>query len=497
MTGRSEAAPLRGESARLHPAAVGVWIGEGAVSIIFLVLVAGMVPVVGGAVLAALLLGVVVRYLRFRWRLEPDAVIIEEGLLVRKRRIIRRDRIQTVDLERGIVHRILGVAEVRIEAIGGGGTEGTLVAVSPQVADSLRRVLLSREGESKEGEPRPEPPESVLAQVTPEDLVLAGVTGGRVGVMAALVGFLLQAAPETWWTETVGRVLQQVPDPTSVVGFRVLAVLILFALLTAFFLSVVATVFAHWDFTLSATDETLEVRRGLFTQHTDTVPFRRLQAVRVEENLPRRLLRRGALRVVVAGRAGTQSRPGTDVLLPIGSRDQLHRLARRVVGLEGDGVPALDPMPARARRRRFVRACLAAAAIAALAGILIPLRWEPGFWSVAGWTLPASLVLLLPMAEGAYRGLGRADLGSHLIVREGILNRRTTYLPADRLQLLETTANPFQRVARLATVHLQVARPAMAAAPRALDLDAADARDWRERLVTRVSGVAVDGGTGD
>ncbi|MFW5964220.1 MAG: PH domain-containing protein, partial [Natronomonas sp.] len=121
------------------------------------------------------------------------------------------------------------------------------------------------------------------------------------------------------------ELLQQAPDPTSVVGIRILAVLVLFALLIGFFLSVVATVFTHWDFTLSAADDTLGVRRGLFTEHRDTVRFRRIQAVRVEENLVRRAIGRGTIRATVAGRAGGGDGEAASLLLPIGRREEVYR----------------------------------------------------------------------------------------------------------------------------------------------------------------------------
>jgi putative membrane protein len=502
--------PLEGESTRLHPAVLAVWAARSAFSLVILLLVAGIVGVVALGIFLALLLGMGIRYLRFRWRLDPDAVVIEEGFFVRKRRVIRRERIQSVDLERGILHRLLGVVEVRIEAIGGAGTEGKLAAVDPTLAESLRRILLARgrpgpspsapetsargpallDAESPAPELQahpPEPPERVLASVSPEGLVLAGLTGGRVGVVAALVGFFFQTVPDAWWAETVGRLIQQAPDPTTVVGMRVLVILALFALLVGFFLSVVATVFAHWDFTLSAGEETLGVRRGLFTQHRDTVPFRRIQAVRIEENPVRRLLRRGALRAVVAGRAGMQADEATDLLLPIGHRDELHRLARGVVGLEGEGPVVLNPMPGRARRRRMTRAVLGSLLGGALAALVGSLAWDLSPLATGGWAFGVLLPPALLLAEGAYRSLGWADLSTHVVVREGVLNRRTTLVPVDRLQVLEITATPFQRVAGLATLHLRVARPLMGATPRALDLSRTHGADWQEALAGRMN----------
>ncbi|MEX2532236.1 MAG: PH domain-containing protein [Gemmatimonadota bacterium] len=491
--------PLRGKPSRLHIAAVAVWVGESAFSLVVALVVTGMHWPIGLGAFTALLLTILIRFLRFRWRLEPDAVVIEEGMLIRKRRVIRRERVQTVDLERRILHRILGVVEVRIEAMGAGGTEGTLAAVTPRLATALREELLegrqAHQGTSERlpehGVPEPSQVpeaarETVLARATPGDLVLAGISGGRVGVAAALIGFLFQTIPETWWADSVGRILQQAPDPSSVIGIRVLAVLVVFALLGGFFLSVVATVFVHWDFTLTVRDRILGVRRGLLTEHSDTVSLRRIQAVRIEENPVRRLLRRASLRAVVAGRAGGSGGEGTDLLLPIGPRDQVYDLARGIMGMAGTGAFPLRRMPSRARRRRMARAVMASLAVGAGAALLLPALLEVRA-TVAG-SLGAAMTLIpfLLLAELAYRNLGWAELGDHVVVREGVMNRRTTLLPVGRLQALEITQTPFQRLARLGTLHLRVARPLMGATPRALDLDRKEAGDWQEALAGQV-----------
>lgn len=524
--GEEPRGPLEGEPTRLHPAVLGVWLLQSLLPLVVLTFIA--LPV-AGIFLGFVALTAGTRYLRFRWRLEADALVIDEGLLIRKRRVIRRERIQSVDLERGIPHRIFGVVEVRIEAIGAGGTEGKLDAVTPALADEIRSALLAtgagrarssspaaaetREsgaitpweetagGEPGEGRPgggaeeladslAGEGPASGLERVRTvvplERLVTAGLTGGRVGIAAAIVGFLFQSLPEAWWTDGLGLVLESGPDPTSIVGLRVLVVLALFALLAGFFLSVVGTVFTHWDFTLSEGPDTLAVRRGLFTEHRDTVPYRRIQAVLVEENLVRRMLGLGLVRVVVAGRVDAGGSEGTDLLLPIGDRDEIYELAREVVGVEGTGPPELRRMPWRARSRRYIRALVAALLAAGVVLAVLRFRGDPLAW---GWVIGAFGGVILPglaLAEGAYRGLGWADLGDYLVVREGVLNRRTSFLRTDRLQVLETTANPFQRMAGLSSLQLRVARPMMAFSPRSLDMGGEDAARWREELGTRV-----------
>ncbi|TVR64222.1 MAG: hypothetical protein EA422_07350 [Gemmatimonadales bacterium] len=525
VPGAPEAAPggpLHGEATRLHPAVMGVWLIQSSLPAIILFFVA---PPLALTIVAVSLFFIITRYIRFRWRLEPDALVIDEGLFIRKRRVIRRERIQTVDLERGIPHRLMGVVEVRVEAIGGGGTEGQLDGLPRPMAEELRSILLGNgfvagragagAGAGAEGEAgsatspwdtadsgeaadtaaagarRPAmasaPVETVRTVVPPDRLVVAGLTGGRVGIAAAIVGFLFQSLPDAWWTEGLGFLMTTGPDPTSLVGIRILVVLAVFAVLAGFFLSVVGTVFTHWDFTVSEGPDTLGVRRGLFTEHRDTVPYRRIQAVVVEENLVRRLLGLGLVRVIVAGRAGGSSEEGSDLLLPIGKRAELYDLARDAVGMEEALPEKLNPMPWRARSRRWFRAFLAAAAVTAAVALILHLRELPLAWEWLAITGGAVLLPGLLLGEGAYRSLGWFDSGDFLVVREGVLNRRTSLVRTDRLQVVETTANPFQRLGGLGTLQLRVARPVTGFSPRALDMGEGEAARWREDLGRRVN----------
>lgn len=523
--------PDSAATARLHPAVIVVWAWKFLLSLAVLLLVSGLLwALLAAGRLTWVSLGLLtvvmgvhgLRYLRFRWGVEAEAVVIEQGLLLRKRRIIPRDRIQSVDLRRGILHRLLGVVEVRIEAIGGMDTQGRLDALSPDVAAELRRSLLAqrddplrspssarpepdapmpssapgappRPPDAPGAVPAPAPPQEdeVWATVGPWKLVLAGVTGGRVGVMAALIGFFFQLVPEEGWAGLVGRVMEQAPDPTTAAGIRVLAVIAFVVLFFSFVLSVAASVTAHWGFTLSASGRSLSVRRGLLTEHHDAVPMGRIQAVRIEENLARRMLGLASVHALVAGRpVGSDTDPGSGLLLPIATRAEAWHIARRAVGLDEDaGAPKLTPMPRRALRRRIARAVAAAMAAAGMALAVF------GSGALAGAPGPApilvaggaTLVAALALAYAAYGGLGWTDLDGYVAVREGVFRRRTTLVPVDRLQAVETTESPFQRLAGLTTVHLRVARAIFDPSPRALDMARSDARAWREQLARGVA----------
>ncbi|TVP73845.1 MAG: hypothetical protein EA352_11600, partial [Gemmatimonadales bacterium] len=492
--------PLEGVPSRLHPSVIAVWAfqaaGPAAVGLFLLgqgsLLLFGLVPVVlawaGG------------QYWRFRWHLEPDAVVIQRGLLFRSRRVIPRERVQSVDLERSVLRRILGVVQVRVEAIGGQGTEGQLDALSPAMAEELRRILLRRtpvdtlDRTTPVGEAEGEgalPEAEVVSHVSPRGLLAAGLTGGRVGIGAALVGFFFQFAPDAWIEDFVVSRVESVEDPSQLeawfAGGQFLIFLAVVAIVGGFLFSVAWTVVQHWDFTLSRSVTGLGVERGLLTQHRDTVPFNRIQAVRIEENWLRRRLGLAALRVVVAGRAGADQSGGTDLLLPIGRRGEVWRIAREVVGVgapEEGAAPEVElhRMPRGARDRRLVRAGIQTAVMgglgAGVSALWLDLSWWVGGVGVAGLVVVPMVVLALM----AFRGLGWAHLDTHMVVREGALTRTTTLVPVAALQELQVTETFFQRRRRLSTLELPVA----AAVPQAIDLGRTTALDLQEDLAERV-----------
>jgi putative membrane protein len=451
-----------------------------------------------------------------RYWVTPDSFVIERGLLFRSRRVISRSRIQAVDLERGLLHRLLQLTEVRVEALGGGDTEGALPGVRPAVAEALRGELLARG--TADGAPAGDAraaaaPDSERAEEAPflhlsgGEVVLAGLTESRLGAGIAVVGVGAEAVRQGAFSGWFGPLEAWTPLLTNLPWVAVLVVAGVLVFLFSLLLSFVLTALGYWGFTVRLRDDVLEVERGLLTQHRDTVPLARIQAVRVEENPFRRLMGLAAVRVVVAGRAQKSASAGTNVLLPVGPRARAFALAALVAewvpgsGSGGDAtaaagpIPQLVAMPAQARKRRRFRAVLAAG-VAGLAGpllftpatgpgALLPWNWTGGMWMTGLGVAVGVGALGFLLAEAAWRGLGWAERGDHVAFREGILERRTTLVPLSRLQSVEVVSTIFQRRRHLATLVIPVARPPLEADPRALDLDQDVAEAFRLRILAR------------
>ena len=84
------------------------------------------------------------------------------------------------------------------------------------------------------------------------------------------------------------------------------------------------------------------------------------------------------------------------------------------------------------------------------------------------------------LLRGRYRSWGYAERGDDLLVRRGVMFRRLTIVPYGRMQFVDVTAGPVDRMFKLATVQLHTAAAATDARIPGLSRDEADR--LRDRL---------------
>lgn len=96
----------------------------------------------------------------YRYELTDAGFRKELGVIYKKYVTIPYERIQNVDIYRGILARILGLSDLNIQTAGmsamvgrygvsGGGSEGRLPALSKEVAEQLRDELIRRARQPK------------------------------------------------------------------------------------------------------------------------------------------------------------------------------------------------------------------------------------------------------------------------------------------------------------------------------------------------------------
>ena len=443
--------------------------------------------VISGTILVTLIVAYVgwrfLAWSRFTYRIEGDVLTIEHGVLNRNRREVPIRRIQQVDLQRKLRHRILGVAVVRVDTAGGsGGAEVELEAVSDEAAMELRTYLLTRAGRSdastsdlldratetpaesasqaagspgtvasQPGAPaRGGPDVEVVSELTVRDLVIAGITGSRLGAAVPIVGLTIGL-----FFELPESLAMSVSDQVGDAASNGIAVAIFVILVLPFVLAAAAltSVFTDHGFLLVRIGGDLHLRRGLLDQRESTLSLHRIQVVRVFDNPVRRRLGAVAMQIQSAGAGSTAEGDVTRLTIPYVPIGDLDRMLALV--LPGSVPrPDLRVAPVAARRRLWFRRL---APLVGLIGGLITYLAATGAWTAWVFLLFLLLVPVGLVAEQAYRGLGHATSPGFVLARRGGLFRETVVVPVAKTQSSRLVESPFQRRLDLATLYLDVA----------------------------------------
>jgi putative membrane protein len=403
---------------RLHPLSLLVRTGRASIAILLVVipsLLFGRRELLPLVFIGVVVVTSAVSWLVTRWRVTEGTLRIETGLFRRQSLRVPLQQIQAIDTVRPGLARLFGVAELRLRMAGRAST-ARLAYLPEREANELRAKLLAlSRGESEE---TPEPPERLLTRV-PVPRLVGSIALSRTGLfLGAGIAALITA---------------QVVSPGAVAasvsgGFLVYVIGFGQALWRRFN--------SGYGVTVAEAPDGLRLRSGLVQTSAETIPPRRVQAVRLTEPLLWRPFGWVHLSIDVAGR---QRRHGENPaesrqlrqLLPVGTRDQARELLAQIL-------PAAPSKLSRAPRR---------------ARFKTPLRYHWAAW-------------------------GHDDVLA--VTTSGRVTKATDWIPLSKVQSLRWVQGPSQRRLTLATIHLDTAGRSVHAAIR--DRDVAEADDILVRL---------------
>ena len=404
----------------------------------------------------------VARYLTTRYRILEGRVELRRGLLQRTLRTTQLDRVRTVDLTASLVHRLLGLATVRIGTGAGADQDLELDGLRAADAQQLREALLVRMAAVVPGDapgtppdedgPTPLPPDRPVLRLDPAWARYAPLTSAGVVATAALLGVASQALPDSAWR------LDRLPELAPAGwGWLLLAVVgVLGAAVSSAVLAVIGYLVTHWDLTLTRTPTQWRLTRGLLTTRETSVEDARLAGVVVREPLGLRLAGAAELAAVVTGLGDGEK--GTLTLVPPAPTAVVTGVAGTVLG---DDLPTERPLtaalrahgPAAVRRRRLRALAPAAALVAIVAALVVADVLTPWALVPAVLTLPGAVVL----GEDRARALGHLGVDGFLVSRSGSLVRRREVLGAQQVIGWTVRDTWFQRRSGLVTLEATTA----------------------------------------
>ena len=388
-----------------------------------------------------------VRYLTVRYTFGEAELVVRQGIFSKNERHIPLARVQNVDQLQNPLHRMLKVAEVRLQTASGAEPEAVFRVLSLESLDRLReginRGKPAGEAAADTDAAGRQANEREILALGPLEFIRLGIISNRgVLVVAATLGFFWQFVFDE--EAFFGRVRAQVESlPIPALGPELMGVIvfasILLAGLSLVALSVLWTTSRFYGFRLTRIGDGFRIQCGLLTKRTANVPAGRIQFVSIHQSPLARNMGRATIRVETAGGVGEQDEMnfGRKWFVPIIDVARLREVVQEIQS--GLDLVRIDwsPLPKRARRRMMVKASIVWIAIG---GALAALIWPWGLFALV--LLPAFAAFI---AAQAYRFMAVAQTPTHLLFRSGLLTRRTSAVQIDKIQSVDLNESPFDR----------------------------------------------------
>ncbi|WP_182657434.1 PH domain-containing protein [Stenotrophomonas lacuserhaii] len=418
-------------------------------------------------VIVVLVLASVLQYLSYRYRIGEEGISIRSGVFSRNRREIPFARIHNVVVHQNLLHRLFGVAELRLESAGGNRPEAEMRVLRLDEALALEQRVRHRgpapqldAGRADDGTPPPLPEADerhLLLRMTHGEVVKLGLLSNRGWVMvAAALAALVQVVPRRSMDAFVEQGGRQAFGYASglqpgISGLLLIAAGLLIAgwlILRA--LSVLLALLRYYGFELSEQQRRLTVSSGLLSKVRSSVALRRIQAWTLSETLLQRWAGRRQLRIDSAASQGTEDHQqrGLRELAPLATPQACDALVSHLLPQVQWPPAQWQPVPLRGSWRLCLTSLWLTPVLAA------GLTWRWGYLGllVLAWIPVALWTARLQMAR-----IGWHLDGQHVALRGGWWRRWWRWAELDKLQALRLSRSPLDRLLGTSSVWLDTA----------------------------------------
>jgi putative membrane protein len=417
-----------------------------------------------GTFLFLLIWGVISWY-RFEFSVSDGELRIEQGVLVRKKLYLTSDRIQVIDISAGVIQRLFGLVAVEVKTAGSSSKEAKINAITRVKAEKLKTLLRKKSENSDETqEVEPVSQRKVYALDT-RDLLIAASTSGRFGVALSVVGVAFSQVEQLISEEQMIHFVETVVPRSTNASMIVMSIIAVIAI--AWLFSFASTIIKYYDFVVEVRENELLISRGLFERTQLTIPFNRIQAVQIKEELLRQPLGYASLVIESAGYG--ESEGNSTTLFPLLAKPQIYSFINQVIPDYQMEISDNSNVPSVGLRRYLFRMLWISLPV-------ILVVWSSIPYGVYSWFL---LMPALLLGYQQYRDAEIARGKDTLLLTFRLLSKTTAMVKNYRMQSCQVQQNPFQKRLNLSNFTVHVASGNQGRAFTVRDVDVTKAMDYR------------------
>jgi len=398
----------------------------------------------------------ILHYYRFDFFIKKDALVINRGLLNRTHTSVPFDRIQVVNFEASVIHRLLNVVKVVVETAGSKSSESEIYALSKTDAHALRDYLLEMkedvmphtiESADEVSDWANKPP---LFSLNIWDLIKIGLTHNHLRSASVMVAVTFGYLSQYW-------VYLEDLDDLPVLGSALnvldnivpsLIIMVVFAVLVlAVLLSIVTTIIRFFALKVINIKGGLKISSGLFSRREFSARNNKLQIFRWNTNPLRRIV--GYYSVTMAQASSDDGLDSQSIIIPGCRQSELEILRNQFFG-DIELEPNLYFKPdKRMVGRYFIFFALIPVGIAFAINYFI--------FSTFNWWLLLFLPFIFLMILVYYRKFEMRINGDVISIKRGIIEDSWKLIYLYKIQSISLHQTPYMQQKDLVNVHIHTA----------------------------------------
>ena len=425
------------------------------------------------------------KWKRISYRLGREEIRIKSGIISRNNRSLPLERIQDVSLEQKLLHRLLGLAAVKMETGASGGEDDKLEALSLFDAEQLRDKIrdlksgqVELDGETAAQNIEEKEP---LFAMDNKRIFIAGlfnfsfVLFAVIAALAQQLEFVLDVPyfEVGYWIDRFQEQAQFLDGMSRFAQIAGLAGALFSLIIVGSVSGIIRTYIREYGFRLDRVDGGFRRRRGLFTLTDMVMPLHRVQAAillsgPIRERFGWKHLKFQSLASDASGETDHSAAPLAKMneIDPILGETEIENLPE---GLE------FQPVRSAFWWRDALLVLLLLAAIGTGNGIFV----HKAFFALPLLSIPLAGWMILNWRHHKF-----ALTAKQLFVKYGWWRRKLTILPLRKIQTVDVSQSLTDHPLKLATVTIGVAGGSAVAPLRIKDIDAHSAMALRGKLLS-------------
>lgn len=388
-------------------------------------------------------------YFRYFFFIQNDELTIHKGILQTTKLNIPFDRIQSVNFQQSLLHRLFDVVKVEIDTAGSMGKELALDAISKDKAYRLRDIILQRKEElgpiSMDLENLVEPvskQESLIFKLPIAQLLKVGITQNHLTSGGLIFGaFFWIASQLDDAGMDVEEYVQDNIDKFQLPGMNTVVAVIILFVVASLIISMLRTIFTYFNLRLYRTDNKYRLVSGLLTRRETSATNQKIQVMEWSHNALMKLIGFNNIRLKQASSIAVNDKKS--ITIPGCQMEQVQLVKQNWIGQNIDTEIDTTSVSIHFFYRRLFFSVLLAVGICAL-------LFKTPYFYMSIFLIP--FMALISFLSYKKRSFGITD--EILLIKSGIFGRHSSLMPLHKVQSVSLRRTPYEWRRDLATVQV-------------------------------------------